>query len=153
MYTKAETSKIKQEFWTAFGQYMKPVPSAEGNKVNWQNYKTGVKKVFFRMKAEKGFVSIGIEINHRDIVMQELLFEQFVLFKNLLHQHLAEEWQWEAKVTDEFGSPVSKIEKRMEGISVMDKNDWPSIISFLKPRIIALDAFWSDVRHGFEDFN
>lgn len=45
MYSKAEKSKIRKDFWTAFGQYMKPVPSAEGTKVNWPNYKTGVKQI------------------------------------------------------------------------------------------------------------
>jgi hypothetical protein len=33
----------------------------------------------------------------------------------------------------------------------MKRDDWPAIISFLKPRIIALDAFWSQAKYGFED--
>ena len=51
MYSKSEASQLKQEFWTSFGQYMSPVLSAEGEKLNWINYKTGEKDIFFKMKA------------------------------------------------------------------------------------------------------
>jgi hypothetical protein len=62
MYSKAESSAIRKEFWIKFGQYMKPVPSASGVRVNWPNYKTGIRDIYFRMKTERGFVSIGIEV-------------------------------------------------------------------------------------------
>ncbi|WP_143960121.1 DUF4268 domain-containing protein [Litoribacter populi] len=151
MYKKAEIAKTKKEFWTAFGAYMKPVPSAEGTRVNWQNYKTGVKQLFFRMKAERGFASIGIELNHPDLDIQELQYEQLLMFKKMLHSMLGEEWEWSYAQPDEYGRPVSKAEAVLNGVSVMEKNDWPKIISFLKPRVIVLDEFWSNVRHGFEE--
>lgn len=151
MYSRAETAKIRKDFWTAFGQYMKPVPNADGLKVNWQNYKTGVKQIFFRMKAERGFASIGIELNHKDEEMQELVFGQFQEFKKLLEAELEEEWDWELHAFDESGNVVSRIQTVLDKVNVMDKNDWPAIISFLKPRIIALDAFWSNIKPAFED--
>ena len=52
MYSKAEVTQLRQAFWTALGQYMAPVPSAEGDTTNWINYKTGVKHVYFRMQAD-----------------------------------------------------------------------------------------------------
>ncbi|EOZ95144.1 hypothetical protein A33Q_3349 [Indibacter alkaliphilus LW1] len=152
MYSRAETAKIRKDFWTAFGQYMKPVPNADGLKVNWQNYKTGVKQIFFRMKAERGFASIGIELNHKDEEIQELVFGQFQEFKRLLEAELQEEWDWELHTFDESGNVVSRIQTVLDKVNVMDKNDWPAIISFLKPRIIALDAFWSNIKPAFEDF-
>ena len=74
MYSRAETTKIRTEFWIAFGQYMKPVPNAQGRKINWPNYKTGIKDIYFRMRAERGFASIGIELGHADPELQELFF-------------------------------------------------------------------------------
>lgn len=130
---------------------MKPVPNAEGFRTNWQNYKTGVKDVYFRMKAERDFTSIGIEITHQDEELQELFFGQFVEFKKLLEIELGEKWDWEMHVFDEFGKTVSRIQKVQKGLNVMDQNDWPAIISFLKPRIIALDAFWSNMKPAFEE--
>lgn len=151
MYSKAEKSKIRKDFWTAFGQYMKPVPSETGVRVNWSNYKTGVKHIFFRMEAENDFASIGIEINHPDIELQQLFFEQFVEFKNLLQSEIGEKWNWELHHEDEFGKISSKIHIILPNANVMDRNDWSKIISFLKPRIIALDAFWANMKPAFEE--
>ena len=151
MYSRAETAKIRKDFWTAFGQYMKPVPSAEGFRLNWQNYKTGVKDVYFRMKAERGFASIGIEITHRDEELQQLFFEQFEDFKKALEAELGEAWEWKLHTSDGLGKTISSIEKVKQGVHVMEKDDWPDIISFLKPRIIRLDSFWSNFKPAFEE--
>ena len=78
MYSRAEATQLRQAFWTAFGQYMAPVLSAEGEKVNWPNYKTGIKHVYFRMRADTRTASIGIELTHPDAGIRELFFEQFV---------------------------------------------------------------------------
>ncbi|MCE7054474.1 DUF4268 domain-containing protein [Algoriphagus sp. AGSA1] len=150
MYNKAETSKIRTEFWIAFGQYMKPIPNAEGRRINWPNYKTGVRNIYFRMKAERDFASIGIELGHSDEELQELYFDQFSLFRKMLEGTLEEEWEWKLLDQNEFGQPVSRIEKVLPNVNVMNPDDWPEIISFLKPRIIALDEFWGIVKPGFE---
>ena len=84
MYTRAELSKIRTEFWITFGLYMKPVPNSYGRRINWPNYKTGVKDIYFRMRAEREFASIGIELGHTDLEMQELVLDQFGQLKNIL---------------------------------------------------------------------
>lgn len=150
MYTKAEASRIRTEFWIKFGQYMKPVPNVQGFRVNWPNYKTGVKNIYFRMKAEQDFASIGIELAHKDEELQELFFEQFVQLKKLLFNSLGEEWEWKLHVENEFGQRISRIEKILPNVNVMNEEDWPKIISFLKPRIIGLDEFWDNAKPGFE---
>lgn len=150
MYSKDEASQIKQAFWTAFGQYISPQLSAEGLKVNWVNYKTGIKHLCFRMQAEKRNASISIEIAHPDTGIQELFFEQFLELKNVLHGYLDEEWEWHLHTTDEYGKTISRIYKETSPVNVFNKADWPEIISFLKPRIIALDEFWSDARYSFD---
>jgi hypothetical protein len=38
----------------------------------------------------------------------------------------------------------------MEGVSIFNKEDWPKLISFFKPRIVALDEFWNMVKYSFE---
>jgi hypothetical protein len=46
---------------------------------------------------------------------------------------------------------VSRIYKEITGVSVFNKDHWPDLISFFKPRIIALDSFWENAKYGFED--
>ncbi len=150
MYTKDQASQLKQAFWTAFGQYMGPVLSAEGLRTNWINYKTGVKHIFFRMQADNKTASIAIEIAHPDPELQQLYFEQFETFKTMLHSALGEEWQWNLHTADDYGKSISRIYTEISPVSIFQQQDWPILISFFKPRIIALDEFWSDVKVAFE---
>ena len=102
------------------------------------------------MEAGKKSASIAIEIAHPDAGIQELFFEQFLELKNVLYSALDEDWEWQLHTADENGKTVSRIFKRLDGVSIFKKNDWPALISFFKPRIIALDEFWSDAKYAFE---
>lgn len=151
MYTKEQASQLRLAFWTAFGQYMSPIPSAEGLKANWSNYKTGIKHVYFRMYADQRRAFISIELTHPDEGIQELYFQQFEELKNMLHDGLGEEWQWEPRSPDEHGKIISRICREISSVNLFNREDWPKLISFFKPRIMALDAFWSDARYTFEE--
>ncbi len=150
MYTREEASRLRQAFWTTFGQYMSPVLSAEGTKVNWLNYKTGVKGVFFRMQADNKMAYIAIELSHKDVDIQELFFDQFTELKPVLHNYLREEWVWSLNITDEHGKTVSRIFTELQNVNVFNQACWPQLISFFKPRIIALDNFWADAKYSFD---
>ena len=150
MYSKAEVTQLRQAFWTALGQYMAPVPSAEGDTTNWINYKTGLKHVYFRMQADNRRASIGIELLHPDAGIRELFWEQFLELRTLLHETLGETWTWEADSTDANGLPLSRIYTELAPANLFNRDDWPALISFFKPRLIALDAFWTDAQYAFE---
>jgi len=150
MYSRQQASQLRQEFWTVFGQYMTPVLSAEGEKVNWVNYKTGEKDIYFKMQADNKTASIAIEITHKDAGIQQLYFEQFGDIKNIIENFLGEEWTWQLHTTNENGKLISRIYKEMNNVSIFNKEQWPLLISFFKPRIIALDDFWSSAKYGFE---
>ena len=77
MYSKEEASKIRQQFWITFGKYMKPIPSAEGLPINWINYKTGVKHLFFKMDADQKLASIAIEMTHAEDSTRGIFYEKF----------------------------------------------------------------------------
>jgi hypothetical protein len=70
--------------------------------------------------------------------------------KTVLHTELQEEWIWQLHASDGDGRVISRIYKELSGVSVFNKDHWPELISFFKPRIIALDSFWENSRWGFE---
>lgn len=150
MYSREEASRIKQEFWTKFGQYIAVHQSITGSKVNWVNYKTGIRHVYFRMHADKKTASISIDISHPDEGIQELFYEQFLEFKEILHQAVGEEWIWTPAVEDENYKIISRIYTKIDNVNVFNKEDWPKLISFFKPKMIALDDFWYDVKDTFD---
>lgn len=151
MYSRAEASRIRQAFWTAFGKYLSPYLSSEGSKISWVNYHTGFRHVYFRMDAGTKKASITIELTHPDAEIQKMFFDKFKYYKNILDISLGEEWAWELHTRDEHGKTISRIYKELEAVNVFKQEDWPKIISFLKPRIIALDEFWNTVKEGFEE--
>ena len=128
---------------------MQPVASATGERVNWINYKTGIKHIYFRMHVGKG-AGIAIELAHPDDEMRTRYFERFVQHKSMLHSLLGEKWHWEQEVIDESGKGISRISNQLQGVNIFNQGDWPAIISFLKPRILALDEFWSIAREAFD---
>ena len=144
MYTKQEISKQKQAFWTAFGRYMKPVVSADGGEINWINYKTGNKYVHFKMDVDSRQAEIAVVVWHPDIHGQRMYFDRLRQLKDIFEDSVGErDWVWEP------GTAESVIRKTLPGVNLLKNEDWPAIISFLKPRIIGLDEFWSMVRYQF----
>lgn len=149
MYSKEETKQIKQEFWTAFGIVMKPHFSTSGFKINWINYKTGVRNISFKMEASNKQVSISIKLDHKDEGIRDLYYEQFIEFKTLLHTILEEEWEWNRVAYDLYSRECSSISIAEKG-NIFDKDQWQDMFAFLKQRMIRLDAFWDDAKEIFK---
>jgi hypothetical protein len=151
MYTREEISRQKQAFWTAFGKYMQPVLSAEGQAVSWPNYKTGIGGIHFKMDAGRDHAVIKIRLSNNDPAIRQSHYAQWLQLKTILEDTLGEDdWVWQPDDQDEYGKPVSTISKTLRGVNIHQQSDWPTIISFLKPRIIALDECWSMVKYSFE---
>lgn len=150
MYSKQEAALLTQEFWTLFGRYIAPLPSADGEKINWVNYKTGLKDTRFVMVADTGFAKVGIVLQQPGIAFQQLYFEKFAALKKQMHKTLGEAWQWQPGITNQHGKLTSEIFTTLENVNVLNRQDWPAIISFLKPRMIALDQFWCEYKYAFE---
>lgn len=151
MYTREEVSRQKQTFWTAFGRYMQPVMSAEGLPVGWLNYKTGISGISFKMDADRDHAVVMILLSHSDAAVQQLHYDQFMRLRGMLEESLGEDdWVWEPAGVEMPGKKTRAIRKTLPGVNVLNPSDWPAIISFLKPRLIALDQFWQMAKYSFE---
>jgi len=150
MFSRQETAALTKEFWTSFGQYMLPVPSARQEKTSWINYKTGVKDIHFKMEIDAAGAHIGIAITATDPRRRGELFQQLAHWRPVLESKTGEAWNWQAETQNAQQQAISRIGTTLANVHIYNKTDWPAIISFFKPRIIALDAFWVEVRPGFE---
>ncbi len=150
MYSKAEVAERRQAFWTAFGLYMAPVPTATGERVHWINYRTGIKHVQFRLHADQRRATIGIELTHPDAELRALYFAELQTLRATLEEAVGEEWTWEPDTTDEHGRERSRVYHELTGVNLFERADWPALISFFKPRLMGLDAFWAEAQPVFE---
>ena len=150
MYTKAEASAVKQKLWTSFGKYMQPVPSAFGEKVNWINYKTGIKGISFKMDANKDFASISVEIFLPDKALENMYYQTFRTLAKQFEKIVGVEWVKEENIITNDHKSVCIIYKQLQDVNIFKESDWPSIIVFLKKNIMALDAFWDLYKPAFE---
>lgn len=150
MYTRHETSQIRKKFWTTFGLYMRPVAGADGEKKNWLNYKTGIRHIYFRMDAGRDYASVAIELRHTDSALRLYYYEPLLSMKNVLEQMTGEAWDWQLQTTDENGNAFCRVSITLDGVNIFNESDWPSIISFLKPRMTALDEFWEVIKESLK---
>lgn len=149
MYSKAEASKIREHFWTKFGQYMQPVPFSGGAKLNWVNYKTGVKGIRFTMQAEPKFASVEIQIAHPDQEIRILAMKQLVHV--IPELELLSGYSWEVDDKAFFdGKRIVLIHSRIGDISVFRETDWPVFVQFFKSSVIAFDQIWTEQKDIIE---
>ena len=152
MFSKEDAYRIKKDFWISYGTYMKLQMNAEGTRINWINYKTDVKGVYFRTDVERKFAEVSIEISHPDPSVQLMIYEQFEEYENVLESYLGEKWIWTKEDYDEDGKMISTIKMRLENISIFRETDWRQNIPFLKDRLFNLDQFWCDHKDSFVIF-
>lgn len=151
MFSKNETREIKERFWTTFGQFMKPILSADALPINWVNYKTGVKHMFFRLDVVAKEATISIEIKHPDAGIRQLYFQQLLEYKNMFEAEMGTDYIWQEDYIDEFGKQYSRIYKNRQGYTIFNTAHWHELIPFFKKECIAFDAFWTMVKPVFED--
>lgn len=150
MYGKEEAKQLKKEFWTSFGIYMKKYNHVYGRKINWVNYKTKIKDVYFRLNADKTKATFAIEIQHKDEGIRNLFFDQFEELKGVLNDSFENPLTWERETLNDFKIPVSKIGCVYAGINVFDKNTWRDAFHFMEKNIINAHEFWNDFNEIFK---
>lgn len=149
MYNHQDAGKMRQKFWTVFGQYMRPVPASNGEPVNWVNYKTGVKQIFFRLDATAQFASIAIEFRQQDGAMRHHYFTKFLALKTFFEEEM-KDWKWNEDVLDIHVNEYSNIGTRLNNVNIYKESDWPQIIDFFKQNMLSLDRFWNAFKDVIE---
>lgn len=132
---------MREEFWKAFGRYVSPIPSVNGEKINWVNYKTGIRNIQFKMEAGKTEAIITIVVNG-DTKKRSKYFNLFQSFKPYFETGFEATWEWVPERAQLDGSVISCVFCSLKEVSIFTKEDWPALIAFFKRNIIALDEFW-----------
>ncbi|HML58886.1 MAG TPA: DUF4268 domain-containing protein [Ferruginibacter sp.] len=141
MYTKEQASKLRAEFWTTFGRYMQPVPSASGGRVHWVNYKTGVKKIRFALDVENKQATVSVILIETQTPLKEKMFDVLRLMQEEMNSGSSIEWLTDTAYWKN-DTCLMRLFAFLPDVNLYNTNHWPQIISFFKAAMIAIDAAW-----------
>lgn len=150
MFSKEEIKNFRQDFWTAFGTIMKQKRSAGGYRVNWVNYRTGVKGVAIRLLCDTKNAFVCLDFDYPDDEIRELHWQQIEELKTMFSSIVADNWMWEPFFERENGQEVGRIYTRIDNVSIYKKETWPEAFAFMKKNLIPLEEFWCEFSELFK---
>ena len=127
MYSKEESSKLREEFWTSFG---KSFPR------KWILYRTGVKEILFKFyfDTKKAMVCIDIEgsldSRESDFLPNNEYEKEFVL---------------------ENGKEISRIWIEKKDVCIHNKATWQETMEFFVSNMSQIELFWQEYEDLFKE--
>lgn len=142
MLKKEELREIRTEFWSEFDAFNKKKRTAGNRKINWANYKSGIKDIYFRLDFDTKEAYFAIDLQMRDPEIRELVWEQFMETEKLLKEHIGEDILLQPNITADSGLTIHRISWSLTKVSITNSADYPKAIKFLSKKIQGLDRFW-----------
>lgn len=133
MYSKAEALKIKQEFWTTFG---------ETKSRKWLLYNTKIKDFSFKFYADNKTAKVLLDIEPKNIDKRIAYFEKIESLKNILEEEFIKGLIFEKDHILETGKIISRIWIEKDKISINNKATWNSIFDFFEENMAAFELFY-----------
>lgn len=139
MFSREESKKIRQEFWTSFG---KEYPR------KWLLYNTKMKEIQLKFSFNRKFAQVSLDIADDDELIRAYYFEKLQSLEKILKAEYLPEAILEADYELPEGKVISRVYTEMENVSIHNTNDWPEVKQFLASKMDKLEEFFKD----FSDF-
>lgn len=137
MFSKEESAKLREEFWTSFG---KSFPK------KWILYNTKIKDVSFKFHfdTKKAMVSMDIECVEEK---RQFYYDKMLSLRSILEETLPE-IIFDADFQLENGKNISKIYLQKDKVCIHNKQTWQETMLFLYDNMLKFEDFWLE----YEDF-
>lgn len=140
MFSKEESAKIRQEFWTSFG---KSFPR------KWLLYNTKIKGLSFTFAADRKKAAVCLDIEHPDEIYNQLLFEQLQSLKTILTTEYIPEVIYDASFELDNGKIIQRIYVPFDKkFSIHNKNTWRECYEFFIETMPQFELFF----YEYEDY-
>jgi hypothetical protein len=141
MFSKEESRRLKQEFWTSFG---KSFPR------KWILYNTKLKGVSFKFHFDnkKALVALDLEdsLEHRIKYWEKLVALQSILKDEFLPEAIYEE-----EFFLENGKEISRVYVPLgHKVSIHNKNTWQEVMVFFNDIMSRFEAFFLEYKDIIE---
>ena len=138
MFSKEESKRIRQEFWTAFG---KSFPR------KWILYNTKIKDLSFKFHFDRKSARVSIDIEDVDPEWRLYYFEKWESLKSLMQQEI-EGLQFDLYHELENGKQIASIYTELKNVSIHNKDSWQQTMYFLKENMEKIESWGID----YEEF-
>ena len=144
MFSKADSQKIKREFWIKF---------AEEYPRKWMLYDTKIKDFSFKFYVDNKKAQVTLDIEPKDEDKRKIYFEKIESLKQILLDEYLAEAIFERNFYLETDKKISKIWVEKTAISVFNKNTWPEIFNFFNEKMDAFERFFHEYKDYIEDLD
>lgn len=142
MYSKAESQRLKQEFWIAF---------AEKYPRKWILYDTKIKDFSFKFFVDNKKAQVSIDIEHRSNDKRLLYFEKLESLKTILEEEFIQDLVFEQNFVLENGKSISRVWIEKLGVGFSNKNNWDTIFDFFNDKMQAMEIFYLEYGDYIQD--
>ena len=142
MFSKEESKRIRQEFWTSFG---KSFPR------KWILYNTKIKGFSFKFHFDikQAFVSIDIEDvpTATGIKNHNKYWEKLVALRSILLEEYLPDAIFEETYTFENDKEISRISVKLyQEVSIHNKNTWQETMVFFNETMNLFETFFEEYK-------
>ena len=142
MFSKEESKRIRQEFWTSFG---KAYPR------KWLLYNTKIKDVSLKFTFTTKKAEVSIDIEPWDDLIREYYYDKLVSLKNLLTTDYIADIIYDPTYELDNGKIISRIYCQLHEVSIHNKNSWRQTMEFLYTQMDLLEAFFIEYKDFIKD--
>ena len=137
MFSKEESRRIRQEFWTSFG---KSFPR------QWILYDTKIKGLSLKFHFDNKQALIALDLED-DLENRINYWEKLQALKSILLDDYLPEAIFEEAYVLENGKEISRIYVLLEQkVSIHNKNSWRDVMEFFNTNMGFLEAFFEEYK-------
>jgi len=142
MFSKADSQKMKKEFWTAF---------AEAYPRKWVLYDTKIKDLSFKFHVDNKKAMVMLDIEPKDDDKRKIYFEKIESLKAILLEEYLTEAIFEKDHYLETGKAISRVWVEQDGISLYNMASWAAIFRFFNIHMDAFERFFYEYGDYIKD--
>ncbi len=139
MFSKAESQKLREDFWISFG---KSFPR------KWILYNTKIKDFSFKFYFDKKKAMVMLDIEDQNIENRIKYWDKMISLKTILLDDFLPEAIFNEDCTLDNGKEISRIYLEKQNVSIHNKNTWQETMVFLNETMQQFEAFYLE----YEDF-
>ncbi|WP_108803010.1 DUF4268 domain-containing protein [Aquimarina sp. Aq107] len=137
MFSKEESKKIRQEFWTTFGtKYPR----------KWLLYNTKIKDVTLKFTFTTKFAQVSIDIETHDEIIKAYYFDKLLSLKNIIREEYINDIIFDELYELENGKIISRVYIELANVSIHNKKKWKETMVFLNNQMDKLETFFLEYK-------